>query len=110
MKPFKVLPMLIALTLAAGGAAAQVQFNVPAELPIPTSTVTRAEVMADLLIWRASGLAALHNPGEISVDPYTPEYARARARYDHMRASPQFAVLVDQVSRGVATKVAIASR
>jgi hypothetical protein len=112
MKPLKSAPMLLALTLslAAGGAAGQVQFNVPAELPIPKSTLTRAEVIADVLIWRASGLADLHSQGERSVDPSTLEYARASARYNHMRASPQFAVLVDQVSRGVATKVLVASR
>ncbi len=110
MKTLKMTPLLIALTLAAGGATAQVQFNVPADLPIPKSTLTRAEVIADVLIWRASGMADLHNHGERPVDTNSVEYARATARYHYMRASPQFAALVEQVGRGAAPKVLVASR
>ena len=82
----------------------------PAELPGSKPTLTRAELIADVMIWRASGLAELHNQGERAVDPISLEYARVSARYNHMRASPQFAVLVDQVSRGVATTLIVATR
>ncbi|RZU02944.1 DUF4148 domain-containing protein [Rivibacter subsaxonicus] len=55
--------------------------------------LTRAEVMADLQIWRESGLADLQK----SEDPtasFSAEYRQAQARYERMRASPQFAMLV----------------
>jgi hypothetical protein len=109
-KNLKMASLLIAATLAASAAYAQVQFNVPSNLPIAKSTLTRAEVTADLLIWRASGLYDLHNQGEHSVDTNTREYAQVMARYSYMRASPQFAELVSQVNRGVSTRVMLASR
>jgi hypothetical protein len=110
MKNLKMASVLFAATLAACAASAQVQFNIPSDLPIPKSTLTRAEVTADLLIWRASGLYDLHNQGERSVDTNTREYAEALAKYTYMRASPQFAVLVDQINRGGTTHVLVASR
>jgi hypothetical protein len=110
MKNLKMAFVLIAATLAAGAASAQVQFNVPGSLPIAQSTLTRAEVTADLLIWRASGLYALHNQGEQAVDTTTRDYAQAMAKYSYMRASPQFAALVDQINRGVSTRALVASR
>jgi hypothetical protein len=110
MKNLKIATVLIAATLAASAASAQVQFNVPDNLPIPKSTLTRAEVTADLLIWRAAGLYDLHNQGEYSVDTNTLQYARATAKYVYMRASPQYAELVNQVNRGVAPRVIVASR
>jgi hypothetical protein len=112
MNNFNKASMLIAATLAvsvASAAPAQVQFNVPSNLPIAKSTLTRAEVTADLLVWRASGLSDL-NAGERVLDTNTPEYLRATARYNYMRASPQFAVLVDQIHRGGSTSVVVASR
>jgi hypothetical protein len=110
MKNLKMAFVLMAATLAASAASAQVQFNVPSNLSIAKSTLTRAEVTADLLIWRASGLYDLHSPGQRSVDTGTPEYAKATAKYTYMRASPQFAVLVDQISRGVSARAMVASR
>ena len=110
MKSFKMASVLIAATLSAGAAFAQVQFNVPSNLPVEGSTLSRAEVTADLMIWRAAGLYDLYNRGESSVDTNTPGYAQAVAKYSYMRASPQFAVLVDQLNRGVSTRAVVASR
>jgi hypothetical protein len=110
MKKLKMAFVLMAATLAASAASAQVQFNVPSNLSIAKSTLTRAEVTADFLIWRASGLYDLHSPGQRSVDTGTLEYAQATAKYTYMRASPQFAVLVDQINRGVSARALVASR
>ena len=111
MKKLKMASVLIAATLAASSASAQVQFNVPSNLPIAKSTLTRAEVTADLLIWRASGLYDLNSQGERPVvDTNTLEYAQAMAKYSYMRASPQFAVLVEQLNRGGLNRAVVASR
>ena len=110
MKNLKMAFVSIAATLAASAASAQVQFNVPSNLPIAKSTLTRTEVTADLLIWRASGLADLHSPDQRSVDTGTLEYAQATTKYASMRASPQFAALVDQINRGGPTRFVVASR
>lgn len=113
MKNFKALKtasLLVATSLAAGAASAQVNFDMPNKLPMPSSTQTRAEVTADLLVWRASGLHDLNRRGETPADTNTLQHAQATARYNFMRASPQFAVLVDQVSRGGSTGVLLVSR
>lgn len=109
MKNLKMASVLIAAALAAGAACAQVQFSVPENLPIEGSALTRAEVIADLLVWRASGLYELNQSGYL-VDTNTPTYRRAAATYAYMRASPQFAVLVDQIRRGGSPRVVVASR
>jgi hypothetical protein len=110
LKTLKMASLLFAATLAAGAASAQVHFEVPADLPIAKSMLTRAEVTADLVIWRASALAALANPGLGWVDTSTPEYARAVARYNYMRASPQFAVLTRELSQGGSPRLLVTSR
>jgi Domain of unknown function (DUF4148) len=113
MKNLKTASVLLAATLAANAACAQVQFNVPSNLPIAKSTLTRAEVVADLLIWRESGLEALHarhSPGGLSVDTNTLEYAQATAKYNYMRGSPQFALLVNQINQGGSVRALAPSR
>ncbi|WP_251779595.1 DUF4148 domain-containing protein [Caldimonas mangrovi] len=62
------------------------------------STLTRAEVLADLEIWRRSGLAA-QGRGEASPDFFSEEYRQAHARYAAMKASPEFAALVQTIAR-----------
>lgn len=53
---------------------------------------SRAEVRAELLIWRQSGLADL---AQQEVPPHTTrEYLAATARYEALRRSPAFAELV----------------
>jgi hypothetical protein len=61
-------------------------------------TVSRAEVLADLEIWRRSGMAALDR-GEAGFNAVGAEYRQAHARYAAMRSSPQFAELVQSYAR-----------
>ena len=58
------------------------------------ASVSRAEVNADLQIYRESGLAQLEN-GE-SVPFNTPAYAAAQAKYAELRSSPYYASLVQR--------------
>jgi hypothetical protein len=80
------------------------EFNVPGEYGIVdrpfTSTLTRAEVLADLRAYRESGLAELDR-GEAPAF-FTPQYAAAEARYAQLRASAQYATR----SRGTADHAA----
>ncbi|MBV8379426.1 MAG: DUF4148 domain-containing protein [Paucibacter sp.] len=55
------------------------------------STVTRAEVQADLAIYRESGLLALDR--QDSVDPSSAEYRAAESRYEKLRNASQAAQL-----------------
>ncbi|WP_325481423.1 DUF4148 domain-containing protein [Piscinibacter sp.] len=72
------------------------------------STLTRAEVLADLHIWQKAGLPT--SWGEASYNTFGLEYRRARAHYEAMRASPQFAVLVQQIARQRGEAVAYAGQ
>ena len=62
------------------------------------STLSRAEVLADLEIWRRSGLADLQR-GEASPNTFSPQYREAHARYLAMRSSPEFAARVQSIAR-----------
>lgn len=80
-----------------------------------TSALTRAEVLADLELWRESGMAELTRPGigEDIYDFYSVRHRQANARYLALRASPRYAQLVRQIAeqRGdVAAAVPVATR
>lgn len=93
------LVSVIAAALLAGAAQAQViRIEIPNNIPVPESTLTRAEVIADYHIWRLSGLEELDR-GEATPDTESLEHRRAQARYAWLRASPQFAMLVEELSR-----------
>lgn len=74
------------------------------ERPVPSRVqvqqpigLTRAEVLADLQVWRASGLAGFDvDPSQASFG--SREYAAARGRYDRMRSSAEFAALVRDIA------------
>jgi hypothetical protein len=105
-------PILVtALVLLAGLAQAQaIRITVPDDVPPPVSNTTRAEVIADFHMWRLAGLHALHR-GEASPDTTSLEYQKAEAKYAWLRASPQFATLVAELSqRPLATVVAQRAR
>jgi hypothetical protein len=68
-----------------------------AEQDAAPAPAARAEVLADLEIWRESGLA-LAQSGD-AFDPQTPFYRESLARYQAMRTSPQFAERVDRIAR-----------
>ncbi len=59
--------------------------------------LTRAEVLADLQIWRESGLEALQEGEESAV--YTPRHDAALARYTALRTAPSFSVLVQRIAQ-----------
>jgi len=60
--------------------------------------MSRAEVLADLQIWKQSGMAAFTD-GEASADAYSASYRAAQARYVALRSSPEFAQLVSRIAR-----------
>ena len=73
------------------------------------SEVTREEVLAELQLWRDSGLAALER-GEVGTDIHSAEYQRAAAKYAALRASPQFGELVEQIARQRGKPVVVVAR
>jgi hypothetical protein len=92
------LMSIAALSLLAGAAQAQaIRIEVPDNPSLPASTLARAEVAADYHIWQLSGLDELYR-GAATPDPESPQYRRALARYVWLRASPQFAALVAELS------------
>jgi hypothetical protein len=56
------------------------------------SSLSRAEVLADLQVWKASGLAELQNGYTSEI--FGSQYQRASARYAALRNSPHFSELV----------------
>ncbi|WP_077035969.1 DUF4148 domain-containing protein [Pelomonas sp. KK5] len=90
---FLIASTLLAATL---GAAAQALPEAPA--------LTRAEVLADLDLYRESGLSRL-NDGPV-ISNFTPEYQVALRRYRELRASPRYAELVRQHGGEPATATA----
>jgi len=62
------------------------------------STLTRAEVLADLQIYRESGLALAELPENIGID--NDRKAKAQARYAQLRNSPYYATLVKRYRDG----------
>jgi hypothetical protein len=60
------------------------------------STLSRAEVLADIQIWRESGLAELQHAD--MPDVYSAQYQRASAKYAALRKSPYFATLVQSIA------------
>ena len=95
--------MAMALTTTVSARAAEIDDAAAAK------QLTRAEVMADLQIWRESGLAQWQGLDDPSAC-MTPQYLQSQARYQRMRASPQFAVLVEQLGGPSAEPVVAAQR
>lgn len=95
----KALPntlLTISVILMLGTSHAEVKVEIPANFRPTESTLTRAEVVADLLIWRAAGLSALHNRQQ-GPDTFSEEYKLAHTRYSYLRSSPQLAELVERI-------------
>ncbi len=92
----KLLFSLGVLGALAGAAdAAPLHVDVPKDLPPARSVVTRAQVLADLHMWRLSGMEEIRR-GELS-QISGPRHDQAKARYEALIASPQFDVLVKQM-------------
>lgn len=97
----KQISILLALVFALGTATAAEQLNgQPADIDMPQPTwkapLSRAEVIADLQIYRRSGLAAL----EVSESPeiFSKAHDEARNRYLAMRNSAEFKQLVARIA------------
>src|SRR5262245_40375208 len=58
------------------------------KVPVAKSTKSRAEVLADLQLWRESGLADLEGFGEGKSNLTDSRWYAAHARYEQLRASP----------------------
>lgn len=99
----------LALALVAGVAGAgPIHIEVPTNIEPTESGLTRAEVIADYHIWRVAGLQDLTR-GEQSVDTNSYVYRKAYATYAHLRQSPQYAALVNELQRNPSANV-VASR
>lgn len=99
MKAFNIVTVAAITLLLAGVAHAQaIRITVPKEVPLPVSTVTRAEVLADYHVWRLAGLQVL-NQGDISPNTESGEYRQALAKYAYLRASAEFPALVAELAR-----------
>lgn len=99
--------LLLAAVLATGSAIADpINFDQPrAQVQ---HAVSRAEVKADLLVWRAAGMDS-NELGDGAYDVNAPSYQAALERYQALRQSPQFAVLVRQIEHGEHPRVTLAS-
>ena len=69
--------------------------------------VSRAQVIADLEVYRKSGLAELESRDEPAF--YGADYRAAQARYQALRESPAFAMRVAQLARQRGEMIATAA-
>jgi hypothetical protein len=88
---------LFALATLAGGVAAAdpIQIAVPRDAVPATSTLTRAEVIADFHVWRLAGMQEFSRQELQGYEDI--RYREAQARYIALKNSPQYAALVDQI-------------
>lgn len=104
MKSLFLAPVLASTIFVGAASAAPVEFDVPNNIQVPGSTLSRAEVIADLQVRRLAGLLDL-DWGEASADTSSYQYKRAVATYQYLRTSPQFAVLVQKLQEDPNTTV-----
>ena len=99
MKTRLLASMLISAMFAIPAGAEPIRIDVPRDVRPPQSTLTRAEVIVDFHMWRLAGLEELNRQGEGVADTNSYEYRRAFATYLQLRASPQFAKLVQELQQ-----------
>lgn len=76
--------------------AASVTTATMAQAPVAQQPLSRAEVVADLILYDEAGM---RNAGrEDGLNWNSPEYAVAQRRYQALRASSRYAMLVEQLS------------
>ena len=94
---------LIALSAAAVPAFAQSYSHLD---PITQGQKSRAEVLADLEIYRESGLAAVDRTEDFALN--ATQRAKAEARYAELKSSPKYTALVQRFAakagKGAATE------
>jgi hypothetical protein len=88
-----VIPSML---FAAGAAMAAdpIVIDLPRGAMPPTSMVTRAEVLADLHMWRLAGMQEFTRN---ELMDRSDRYQMALARYQALRASPQYTELVQKI-------------
>lgn len=97
--------LFASVALLAGNAMAN---DNPHEQPVNSpSAVSRAEVLADLQIYRESGLAAVEQSETYGYD--NERRIEAKAKYAQLRSSPYYATLVKRFG-GSAPATAVAGR
>jgi hypothetical protein len=74
-----------------------IRIKVPDYVPLPASTVTLAEVVADYQVWRLAGLQDFYR-GDAPPDTESFRYREAMAKYEFMLASPEFPALVAELA------------
>lgn len=104
MKCLFLVPVIASTIFVGVANAASVEIDIPNDIQVPSSTLSRAEVIADLQVRRLAGLLDL-DWGEASADTSSYQYKRAVATYQYLRTSPQFAVLVQELQENPNTTV-----
>lgn len=101
---------LIAAALIAVGAAATPVFaqSYSHLEPVTAGQKTRAEVLADLQIYRDSGLAQVDSTEQLGFE--NERRQQAQAKYEQLRNSPTYAALVKRYSEEEAGKKHVAAR
>jgi hypothetical protein len=92
-----LLRVLLPITLLVAGAARAadpIVVELPRNAAPPSSTLTRAEVEADFYLWRLAGMQEFARPEHIEQNE---RYQNALARYKALRASSQYAELVQKI-------------
>jgi hypothetical protein len=105
MNPIKLL-LSSACILASTAACAQ---ESPSAAAAPMSSLSRAEVLADLVVWQRSGMAALHQ-GEAGPPAFDAAYRAAQTAYVALREAPSFAALVRQIAAQTGERTEIAAQ
>jgi len=105
-KTFIASAVLASLAAFAGQAMAADNPNANQGSAPQVSAITRAEVLADLQIYRESGLALAELPENFGLD--SARRAQAQAKYAQLRNSPYYATLVKRYDDG-ANKVDVAA-
>lgn len=105
---FAATALLMSTIAFAHGAHADTQASAVQTASPVQATVSRAQVLADLAIYRQSGLAALDSRD--APDVYGAEYLQAQARYKMLRSSPAFAMAVARIAHERGETLAAADR
>jgi len=74
------------------------------------SGLTREEVLADLQLWRESGMAEVQRNHSEGISTHAVDYQRAAAKYAELRQSPRYGELVEQIARERGKPVVVSSR
>lgn len=90
MQMIRKAALILALSAAASGAALAQAAPPPAGLASPYGpSLTRAEVLADLALWKRAGVDR-YWCGEETPDIYSPEYKAAFSEYYRLRSGPEY--------------------